>query len=115
MKTPAGQECRFYYEDYHRGRNVQECRLIGSASGAKRWHPRDCESCPVPGILWANASPDLELSADIIPGLLGLGRRVEVRAWCGKHDVVINDPHVGCPQCAAERTDLSLFFGGENQ
>ena len=28
MRTPAGKECRFYYQDYNRGRNVQECRLI---------------------------------------------------------------------------------------
>lgn len=114
MKTPAGQECRYYYEDFHRGRNVQECRLIGPASGAKRWHPTDCASCPVPGILWSNASRYLELSAEVRPGILGFGRRVEVEAWCSKHDIPIPDPHIGCPACNKERADLSVFFDGEN-
>ena len=114
MKTPAGQECKYYYEDYHRGRNVQECRLIGSASGARRWHPSDCESCPVPAILWDNASTFLELRAEIRPGILGIGRHVAVEAWCSKHDIAVPDPHVGCPACYKERADLSVFFEGDD-
>ncbi|HOA25561.1 MAG: hypothetical protein WBH90_12145 [Aggregatilineales bacterium] len=113
MRTPAGKECKFYYEDFHRGRNRQECRLIGRATGNKAWHPRDCESCPVPGILYANASPHLELEAEIKPGFLGFGRHVEVRATCAKHDIEIEDPYIGCAQCTAERPGLSIFFTNE--
>ena len=113
MRTPAGTECKYYYEDFHRGRSRQECRLIGPATGNRAWHPRDCENCPVPGILRANASPHLHLEGEIRPGVLGIGRRVEVQAYCSKHDAEIEDPHVGCLQCAAERPGLSAFFNTE--
>lgn len=106
MITPAGKECRYYYEDFHRGRSRQECRLIGRQAGAHAWRPGDCARCPVPGILWANSSPDLVLYAEVRPGLLGLGRRVEVTAYCRRHDESIADPYVGCPICAAENPNL---------
>jgi hypothetical protein len=112
MKTPAGKECRFYYQDFHRGRNKQECRLLKNAPGPA-WKPSDCERCPVPDILWANASDTLELEARINVGFLGLGRKVDVRAWCSKHDIEIVDPYVGCEQCASERPGLAdLLEGG---
>lgn len=113
MRTPAGRECKFYYEDFHRGRSRQECRLIKAQSGSGRWHPRDCERCPVPDILQANASPHLQLEAEIKPGILGIGRHVSVRAWCAKHGTEIEDPYVGCLKCAAERPGLGLFFSHE--
>ncbi len=106
MITPAGKECRYYYEDFHRGRSRQECRLIGRRGGAGAWRPSDCARCPVPGILWANASKDLVLHAEVKPGLLGLGRRVEVTAHCRRHDLPIADPYVGCAACAAENPNL---------
>ncbi|HEC22904.1 MAG TPA: hypothetical protein ENI95_08305 [Chloroflexi bacterium] len=107
MKTPAGKECRYYYEDFHRGRSRQECRLLLS----KAWRPSDCRRCPVPEILWANASEYLELQARIERGFIfGLGRRVVVTARCRKHDVEIPDPYVGCELCAAERPDLLTFL-----
>ena len=31
MKTPAGTECKYFYGDYYRGRNHEECRLLGAA------------------------------------------------------------------------------------
>jgi hypothetical protein len=106
MKTPAGKECRYYYQDFHRGRHKQECRLLKNAPGPG-WKPTDCQNCPVPEILWANASDNLELSAHINGGLLGLGRKVEVRAWCRKHDIEIIDPYVGCDRCAGERPSIA--------
>ncbi len=116
MRTPAGKECRFYYEDFHRGRSRQECRLIGRISGVKAWRPADCGRCPVPEILWANSSEHLELSAEIVPGFLGLGRHVSVGARCRKHDAEIEDPYVGCVHCAAERPDItSLLVRGEDR
>ena len=31
MRTPAGTECPYFYGDYFRGRNLEECRLLKSA------------------------------------------------------------------------------------
>jgi hypothetical protein len=109
MRTPAGKECRYYYADFHRGRNHQECRLIGAGRGSLAWQPRDCSNCPVPDILWANASPHLALRGRVVRGLLGLGRRVEVTATCSKHQCTIEDPHVGCAKCNAERPNLAAL------
>ena len=109
MRTPAGKDCRFYYADYNRGRNIQECRLIKSNPDSLRWQPKYCSQCPVPDILNANASPDMELTLTVVPRLLGLGRRLEVKAYCTKHRIPITDPYVGCPKCIAERPSLDLF------
>lgn len=109
MRTPAGHECKHYYEDFHRGRNIQECRLIKLNLDSKRWHPSDCAKCPVPAILNANASPDLELVASVETRFLGFGRHIKVSASCLRHRIPIPDPHIGCPQCAASRDGLDLF------
>lgn len=110
MRTPAGKECRHYYEDFHRGRNVQECRLVQANPDSLRWQPSDCNMCSVPGILNANASPDLSLTVTIDKQFLGLRRKVTVRATCLKHRVDIADAHVGCPHCNAERGDALNVF-----
>lgn len=110
MRTPAGKECAHYYEDFHRGRNVQECRLNRLNPASMLWRPVDCSQCPVPDMLNANASPHLELKLTIKPRLLGLGRKVEVSASCLKHRVEIEDAFTGCPQCNAERPGLDLFW-----
>lgn len=112
MKTPAGKECHYYYEDFNRGRNTQECRLLKYQQTGEQWNPNDCKRCPVPDILWANASEYLQLDATIRAGFLGIGRRVEVVASCSKHGIKIADPYVGCAQCAAERPDLAAFIEG---
>jgi hypothetical protein len=109
MQTPAGKECRHYYEDFHRGRNIQECRLVKENPESFPWLPRDCNRCPVPDILNANASPNLELKLTIKPRLLGLGRDLQVTAYCRKHRIPIEDAFVGCPYCAAERPSLDVF------
>lgn len=110
MRTPAGKECKHYYEDYNRGRNIKECRLVKTNRESLRWRPSDCTRCPVPAILNANASPDMELTLTIKPRLLGLGRQYAVTAFCIRHRIPIDDPFVGCPRCNAERSDgLDLF------
>lgn len=95
MQTPAGKECRHYYEDFHRGRNVQECRLVKANPDSDPWHPGDCSKCPVPDILWANADPDMQLAVTIRSGFLGFFRRVEVVATSLTDGSVIEDPYVG--------------------
>jgi len=109
MRTPAGKECRHYYEDFHRGREVQECRLVRLNPYSARWHPGDCAKCIVPDILNANASRDLELSLTIKTSLLGMKRDLEVTAFCLKHRMPIEDPFVGCPKCNEERPGLDIF------
>lgn len=110
MLTPAGSECRHYYEDFNRGREVQQCRLARLNPESLPWRPRDCARCPVPAILRANNSPDMVLTLTIKKGFLGLGRHLEVAASCKKHDVEIEEPQVGCPQCSAERPGFADLF-----
>lgn len=110
MRTPAGKECPHFYADFHRGRNVQECRLIQQNPESMHWRVSDCQQCPVPDILNANASPYLELKLTVKPRLLGLGRRIEVEASCVKHHISIEDAYVGCPKCNAERPGLDIFW-----
>lgn len=105
MNTPDGRFCPHYYEDFARGATRQECR-ISKKSGGLKWIPADCARCPVPAILSANSSPDLDLSIWIRRGSLGIGRRVEVEAWCAQHGPVIDDPYTGCPVCNAEADEL---------
>ena len=59
MRTPAGTECPYFYGDYFRGRNVEECRLLKAAG--QRWTRDLCKTCPVPGIARANACEFLKL------------------------------------------------------
>ncbi len=108
MRTPAGKECPHYHEDFHRGRNLQECRLEKKPESAY-WKPDDCRKCPVPEILQANASPDLELMLTIKTGFLGFGRRVEIEAYCRRHNVNIPDPFVGCHLDRKENPGLDIF------
>lgn len=113
MKTPAGKECRFYYENFHRGHSDQECRLIQANPNSIPWKPSDCLKCPVPEILQANNSPNLVLQGSVKKGILGMNRRVEVTAFCSKHLIDVLKPHVGCPQCAKEKPGLQQLFGNE--
>jgi hypothetical protein len=110
MKTPAGKECPHYYQDFHRGRSLQQCRLAERNPESARWEPGDCQRCPVPDILHANASPHLRLCLTIRSGFLGFNRRNEVGATCSLHDIRIDDPIVGCPRCNAARSGIDEFL-----
>jgi len=110
MKTPAGKECRFYYENFHRGHSDQECRLIQANPNSPAWHPKDCRNCPAPAILMANSSPDLVLEGSVVKGLMGFNRRIEVRSFCSRHLVDVAEPKVGCPECARERPGFQQLF-----
>ena len=110
MKTPAGKECPMYYADFHRGRHVQECRLVERNPDSAPWQPGDCTRCTVPEIVHANASKTMRLKLTIKSGILGLGRRLIIEAYCEKHGIVIDDPFVGCAQCNAERPGINAFM-----
>lgn len=99
MQTPAGKECRFYYQDYHRGRETRECRLIERNPQGGAWKPSHCNSCPVPDILRQNACPNLVLEARVEKSLLGLRERVAVYAVCTQKMAEVERPEVGCGEC----------------
>ena len=99
MRTPAGKECRFYYADYYRGRDVQECRLIARNRESPPWKPGLCQTCPVPDILRANACPNLVLDARVSKRLLGIVQQVEVTGWCSEYFLDVDRPAIGCGHC----------------
>lgn len=98
MRTPAGNECSFFYGNYFRGRHDEECRLIGNALAPKNWTPELCKTCPVPGIQRANACPNMVLDGEVT-SFFGKRRRVKVTAYCNKVKQLVKEPHIGCGQC----------------
>jgi hypothetical protein len=110
MRTPAGRECRHYYEDFHRGRDKQECRLIKRNPNSLAWKPTDCQNCPIPDILNANASPNMELTLTVDTKMFGLRRTMNVTAHCTKHDIGIEDPYIGCPLDNQEKKEALDIF-----
>jgi hypothetical protein len=107
--TPAGKECRYYYADYLRGRERQECRLLAQNRAGELWVPDLCFSCPVPDILRANACPNLVLEARVERQWFGFKKRVAVSAVCSKYLVSVDEPAVGCGHCHEERPGASVF------
>ncbi len=99
MKTPTGKECEYYFGDFHRGRNVQACRLIERNPDSLPWNPKLCGACPVPDILRANGSESLKLDGKVVKKLFGFKQQVEVEGWCSECFNVVPDPIRGCPNC----------------
>jgi hypothetical protein len=100
MKTPYGKECPYFYGDYFRGRNTEECRLL-LASGQK-WTRDLCRFCPVPEISLANACEFMKLNAKVSrPLSAALMKRVQVNAYCEKTKKRVAEPHIGCGECHA--------------
>jgi hypothetical protein len=95
MKTPAGSECKYFYGDYYRGRDHEECRLLGAA-----WKRDLCRTCPVPSIGLANACEFMQLHGEVSrPLTAAFQRRVKVTAFCEKTRCSGFDPHIGCGEC----------------
>lgn len=99
MRTPAGSDCPFYFEDFHRGRQKQECRLLAQNPASQSWKPDLCRTCRVPRITLANACSNLTLHARVQPGFLGLGRKVDVSADCLLSLTSVAEPEIGCGRC----------------
>lgn len=99
MRTPYGKECRYYYADYFRGKETQECRLIQANAAAAAWKPALCQACPVPAVLLANACPNLVLRGRVGKAMFGLIQRVEIKAACREYRVEVDQPRVGCGYC----------------
>ena len=107
MRTPAGTECRYFYGNYFRGRSTEECRLL--MESGQRWSRDLCKTCPMPGILRANACPHLVLAGRVERRLLGTKRQVVAAAVCSKYLVDVPQPHVGCGHCHEERAGAKLI------
>lgn len=105
MRTPAGKECRHYFQDFHRGRNIRQCRLIHDNPDSQPWKAVDCGRCQVPDILNANASPDLRLKLGVRSTLLGMRRVLELRAWCRDKEISVAAAYTGC---VSEEVDRRL-------
>jgi len=99
MRTPAGIDCLFFYGDYYRGKQVEECRLIGKNPPPQNWTPALCTTCPVPSIKRANACEYMVL-IPVIRRKLGLFKRyVSIKAFCKKSNEQVKEPHIGCGIC----------------
>ena len=94
--------CRYFYGDYFRGRNKEECRLIEASPDNERpWRRPLCDSCPVPALLITSNSRNLLLEAQVKRKFLR--EQVEVTfAICSKHMIELADPN-HCPECAKEQ------------
>src|SRR5262245_45913125 len=98
MKTPFGKECPYFYGDYFRGRNVEECRLLSAAG--QDWSRELCKFCPVPDISRANACEFMKLNPRVTRSLsAAFMRRVQINAYCEKSKKKVSEPHVGCGEC----------------
>lgn len=102
MRTPAGKECPYFYGDYHRGREREECRLLERTAPTQQWTRDLCQTCSVPDIVRANACEHQQLNADIHRPFPFLRRRVRLTVHCTKCACAVEDPYVGCGQCHPE-------------
>lgn len=99
MRTPAGKECRYFFGDYYRGRQREECRLLEGASPPLPWKPSLCTTCPVPEILRANACSHMLLEPSLARPFPFLRQEVRVRTYCSQTRRADFDPHIGCGEC----------------
>ncbi len=97
MKTPDGRECKFFYGDYYRGRNFEECRALSNPKDKKNWTSQLCSGCPLPDYLRHNSCQNLVYSVFI--GKVLFKQRMKVKAWCSKSHELVRDPNIGCGHC----------------
>ena len=99
MRKPVS--CLYFYGDYFRGQEKEDCRLLAaSPQNSRPWKRSHCDTCPVPALLIASNSRDLLLEAAVQRKFLR--EQVEVTfAVCAKHMLELDDPHY-CPKCAEE-------------
>jgi hypothetical protein len=103
MSNKPRPNCRYYYDDYFRGREVMECRLPKSQQ-TRQWQRKICDTCPVPAILRETNCAHLALEGTIRKRF-PFGEHMEVFAICAKHMIQLEDGR-HCPQCADEQADL---------
>ena len=99
MNTPAGKECSYFYGDYYRGRDHEECRLLNSAMPPIQWKAEYCYTCPVPNIQLANACSHMVLEPRLVRSFPFIKQQVQVKSYCNKTKRSDFDPHIGCGEC----------------
>ena len=99
MRTPAGKECSYFFGDYYRGRNHEECRLLENASPPLKWKAELCNTCPVPDILNANACPNLILEPRLHSPFPLMKKEVRITSSCSKSGKKVKEPKIGCGEC----------------
>lgn len=97
MRTPDGRDCRYFYGDYYRGRNFEECRALSSPEDKKNWTSKLCSKCPMPGYLRNNSCKNLVYSVSIES--IFFIKNMKVKAWCSHAHDLVKDPNVGCGHC----------------
>ena len=101
MSKPV--DCRYFFGDYFRGREIEKCRLIErNRENTRSWRRALCDTCPVPDILRKTTCKHLALEASVARRL-GLFDRVNVYAICTEHVAELKDPS-HCPQCEAAKS-----------
>jgi len=109
MRNPAGKECKYFFGDYYRGRNREECRLLDASPVPEEWTPDLCVTCPVPGILQANACEHMILVGSVYRPFPFIRKQVRIKATCKKCQCDVAEPHIGCGECHI----LPPIFTGE--
>jgi len=104
MKTPFGHECQYFYGDYHRGRHVEQCRLIEANPASPAWKPALCKSCPAPKLLRANACPHLVYRGRVVKSFFGWRAKLHLAPGCREYRVEVKQPSVGCGNCQLHKT-----------
>jgi hypothetical protein len=99
MKTPQGIECPYFFGDYFRGRNLEECRLFETSPLKSEWTSKLCKTCPVPALTRANACENLMLTPRIEKTLFDIYRHVRFTAFCRKSNSTVDQPEIGCGMC----------------
>ncbi len=95
--------CPYYFEDFHRGREVIGCRLIERNPNSLPWERKLCSHCPVPRILRETTSQAIALEAKV-EKKFPWGKKITVFAVCTKHMLALADP-LHCPRCEAEAAE----------
>lgn len=107
MKTPAGKECKFFYGDYYRGKNHEECRLLKDNN--LTWDSRMCTDCPVPEIVISNSCENLKFIPSIKRPLGFMKPKLKVDTYCTKTTRNVEEPRVGCGECHPGLQNLIVF------
>lgn len=98
MRIPDGRECKFFYGDYYRGRNIEECRGFSNGDKLKKeWTSDLCKTCPIPDILRNNACPNMTILAYIDKSWFR--KRMKFTAYCFRSHQDVRNPIVGCGHC----------------
>ncbi len=95
-------DCPYYYSDYRRGNETEECRLLEASPEAQgTWRRALCRTCPVPDTIRHTECDHLTLEATIQRQWMVSRVRITF-ALCGESMEELPDPR-HCAICASSR------------